>query len=259
MSEINHANFIHPPDDVIKEVFSSEVRALWRKQSRQNQELATRLQIIEAFGPVPSCRLLSFDLRIYRAIKAAWDTYLCAAWMTGLLNSNMNCDLLKRLRDSDEANFRGAMSECLACWFLGAKLHLPIIPVRKGRNKKNIDFGVNINGQVVGVEVKSPYRERRTGSWNGGDEGIVTQCIKKANSQFANDAPNLLVLVPFLRTSMISNRYQLVAAAYGEQGVAFRIDTTTGRAIEDPQSSFFPNGQFFKTPEVRWFTWESAH
>ena len=72
-------------------------------------------------------------------------------------------------------------------------------------------------GGSFSVEVKAPLRERpATGCWSGDDSDALQECVRVANRQFDNKAPNVLVVVPELKVSVSSWRAQLVRAFYGQ-------------------------------------------
>jgi len=100
----------------------------------------------------------------------------------------------------------------------------------------------------VGVEVKSPFRERPPGeeAWSGHDGELLAQCLDKANEQFSDEAPNILVLVPSLRTPVSVLRTQLVEAFYGREKVTCTIDTRTGESVGPVSVKFFPEGRFLR-------------
>ena len=102
-----------------------------------------------------------------------------------------------------------------------------------------------LTGREAGVEVKAPFRERPTGVWHGDDADKITRCLRSANRQFDDNKPNLLVIVPNLRTRMFANRHDLVKAAFGEAVMRFDLNADEGR-LENQRLDFSPHGSFLK-------------
>jgi hypothetical protein len=126
-------------------------------------------------------------------------------------------------------------------------MRLPVDPTSPGQNGKNLDMQVVIAGQMVGVEVKAPFRERpKEHFWYGDDSDKIAQATKSANEQFRDDRPNLLCLVPSLRSRMFAQRHDLLRAAYGQSVITWKPDFVGGEH-EPPHAQFRPDGKFLNT------------
>ena len=242
-----------PPRDLLREVFTCQVLNSWRKSEGVSPELGFRLQVVEACGPYPCDPRKADSLRTLRALKAAWEAYLLAAFACGMFAGEKGKDLLGRLRGADGDGFRSAMAECMACWFFSGRMRLPVIPMAPGRSRKNLEMRINTEDDGIGIEVKAPFREapmpapgRSTGCWVGDDSDKIAQCLEAANKQFDKDGRNLLVIAPRLLMRMFSERQDLVKAIYGESKITVPINVQTGEPGLT-EVKFFSNGKFLNT------------
>jgi hypothetical protein len=183
-----------------------------------------------------------FDMLNALGRKDAWLRYLVAAKRCGLI-SEPGDDIVRRLRELEGENFRSAMAECIAAWFLSSELGLDVGPRPEGRPGRTLDLSLSINGTAVGVEVKAPRRELREGVWGGDDSDLVEGALAKANGQFNDVEPNLLVLVPEVVPPFYSRRLTLINALIGHQVIAFSIDKETGEAVVEPHAEFRADGK----------------
>lgn len=242
-----------PPTDPLREVFTYQVLDSWRGSQAPSQELVFRLRVVEACGPYPCDPKKADSLRSLRALKAAWEAYLCAAFASGMFVGEKGKDLLGRLRGVDDDGFRSAMAECMACWFFSGRMKLPIDPYAPGRGAKNLEMRIITEDGGIGVEVKAPFREapmlapgRSTGCWVGDDAEKIAQCLEAANRQFDKNSRNLLVIAPRLLMRMFFERHDLVKAIYGESKIVVPINNQTGEP--GPTGvEFFPDGKFLNT------------
>jgi hypothetical protein len=236
------ARYLDRPKDALKHVFPNVVLARWR--NRPTDELLERLEVLDACGPDPSDYRTAGRVRLLRARKAAWETYLDAAFSCGMFEGKRGVDLLARLRSQDANDFRSAIAECLVCWFFAGRLNLPVRAVATNDLGPSPDLQIVLPQGLASIEVKSPFRERpKTRIWWGDESDKVAQCIHQANKQFAVDGPNIVVLVPKLRRSLIDDRDSLIRAAYGQTRITARFDPTTG--VAGPATAeYFPNGKF---------------
>ena len=230
---------------VIDTVFSRQLLESLSIRQNISRELQFHLDILTTKR---SCSLNS-DIKIRKkynlAIKRAWEKYLESAKKNNLLQVD-NQEIVKRLKQLVSDNFRPAMSECMACWFFDKKLKLPIIPKPPGKDGKILDMGVTINGQNVGIEVKAPHRPIQIGAWTGDDSDSIEEALAQSNKQFSDECPNILVIVPSLRTSMYSNRRPMITALLGEEVLEFDVDKKTGSAVSEPRAEMVPDGKFTK-------------
>lgn len=236
---------MRPPEYPLKEVYTSGVLCRLRSVSNPGKALLYRLHVIEACGPYPTDAEKAHELMYLRAQKAAWHAYLYTAFACSLFEGDRGSDLRGRLTSTDDDNFRSAMTECMACWFLAGKLKLPVCHSAPGRGGHELDLGVDLPEGVTGVEIKAPYRELPQGAWHGDDSDTLQQCIDTANKQFSDDCPNILFLVPYLRNrSLLEWRLPLIKAFYGQEKITIPIDMRTGAPAGPMENRFFPDGKF---------------
>ena len=239
------------PSRPLRKVFTPEaLQRLWAVASRSDA-LRHRLDVLTASGPYPSDPADAHHLRYLRAKKAAWETYLEAAFACGLFKGARGADLRARLTSVDNDGFRSAMAECETCWFLAGKMKLTVLPSLAGRGSRCLDLGIRLPEGEAGVEVKAPFREAPKPppgevcvTWCGDDADVLQQCMDTANKQFSDCRPNILVIVPNLRTPLYDARHQLIRAFYGEEKITKLIDTRTGGPVGPTKMEFFPEGKF---------------
>lgn len=254
LSKIQNMVLSIPPKNPLREVFTSHVIEHWRKIAPSHEEIRFRLRVLEAFGSYSRDPAAAYELRRFRAKKAAWDTYLFTAYACNMFKGEKGKDLLGRLRGIDEDSFRSAMAECMVCWFLAGRMKQSVDPRSPGRNGKKLEMWLFIDGDRIGVEVKSPFRERpspppgkSTVCWVGDDADKIEQCMEAANKQFSDKIPNLLVIVPSLRLRMFSHRHDIVKAAYGQSKIICPLNIETGEALGPVKVPFYQEGKFLNT------------
>ncbi len=242
-----------PPQDPLKEIFGTVMPVDLMECPTASDQLRFRLEVLAASGPDPSDKYDAERLRVRKAQKAAWETYLHTAFACGMFEGTKGDDLRARLTSIDDANFRSAMSECEACWLLAGLMKLPVDPYAQGRGHKNLEMRIMLPEGDINVEVKAPFRElphpppgKHVFTWEGDDSDKVAQCLVAANKQFGDGTPNILVVVPILRTRMFSNRDDLIRAAYGQTKVTFQVNPRA-RSFGAAESRFFPEGKFLET------------
>lgn len=234
-----------PPANVLREVFTEDVRNEWRK--RPDQELIDRLEVLCACGPYPSDAAARHRLRRLRARKAAWETYLFTAYACGMFEGDRGSDLRGRLGSKHSDNFRSAMAECEVCWFLAGRMRLPIQPRATGRNARNLEMRVVCEDDEFGVEVKAPHRDPPLkGIWCGDDSDKIAQAMAAANKQFDKQTPNLLFIVPTLRNRMFSQRHDLLKAAFGHSVITWQVSSSTAE-YRPAHDEFQRDGKFLNT------------
>jgi hypothetical protein len=201
-----------------------------------------RVDVLTAHGPAPSDPHEARKLKQRRARRAAFETYVEAAETCGLLDANM----VGRLRSVEEDSFRGAHSECLACWVFAGMLGYGVAPTHAGRPGKQPEFEVTAPAGAFVVEVKAPAVERPVGNtWTGDDAHVLEAALKDAASQFGKGTANVLVIAPSLRTSVWNNRYQLIKALIGERVMRVHVpldDESEGYS----EPSFAPRGRLVR-------------
>lgn len=202
-----------------------------------------RLDVLTAHGSAPSDPDAARQLKRRRARRAAFETYVEAANLCGLLDANM----VGRLRSVEERNFRSALSECVACWVFAGMLGYGVSPREGGgRPGKQLEFAVTAPADSFVVEVKAPTVERPAGnSWSGDDAHVLEAALKDAASQFGKGTKNVLVIAPSLRTSVWSDRDQLVKALIGEPVVIVHVPLdSASRGYSKP--GFAPRGRLVR-------------
>jgi hypothetical protein len=144
-----------------------------------------------------------------QARRAAWWGYLGHADAVGLLDE---LDLRERLASPGDANFRGALAECLVSWFFSKQLGVELRR-RGGDDARHADFE---GPGDLNVEVKAPYVPIPGPAWSGDDTAVLRKCIQNAGGQFKKNMVNVLVVVPLLRTPVWMQPDQLIKATIGE-------------------------------------------
>lgn len=226
------------PRDSLRAVFTPSVLTGLRKNRCQSEQLRWRLDVLEACGPMPSDVWKAVEVRTWRAQKAAWEVYVQAAFFAGLFEGSAGDDLCARLTDVRDDNFRGAMAECAAAWFLACQMSFCVGRVPADRADSNIDMQIDLPYGTVGVEVKAPFRERPPLEqilW-GDDSDKIAQCLSKAQKQFSDDRPNLLVIVPELTAKVFDHRETLVKAAYAKSVIVWDVFHGDGTPVDDPRT-----------------------
>ena len=177
------------------------------------------------------------------AWRETWARYLDAADACGLLAAT---DLGARLVDTDDDNFRGALAECLAAWFLTNMLGITVEPNPDDHQRRNADLRARIGGLRLLVEVKAPFVPVTNSVFSGDDPADIVRCIKAAGRQFQKGCANLLVLVPTLRTPLSMDRGQLVGAAIGHEGRVFSVSLVPDVDPPPPEPFFLQDGKLAK-------------
>lgn len=230
---------------MLKEIFSKTVRDKWRADL-SSEELRQRLEILEASGPEPSDPYKKTYLKYLIKRKSAWDTYLSSANTLKLLDGEYGKDLIARLQDPNYDNFRSAMAECMAAWFLAGKLKFQLTPRPKGRKNNNpLEFLIKSNDDEICVEVKSPYRDATVGGWGDGSD-LLQAALESANKQFKPNVANLLAIIPEFPLSVFSYRRQLTTAFFGNQAIVIPINTQTGGPAGPETIEVIASGHFLR-------------
>ena len=191
--------------------------------------------VVTCSGPEPS--------RARWARRSAWAAYLRAAERCGLLESP---DVVARLVGTDDDGFRSALAECLATWFFAVRRRVSVRPNPAPKTKKNFDLLLEGAGAMsLNAEVKAPYVPLSNRSWAGDDAAVLRESIEKAGTQLNKDSPNVVVLVPLLRTSVTSHRSQLLKATIGEHALSVPI-VRDRRPPPKPKPTFLQEGKLAK-------------
>ncbi len=232
------------PSEPLWAIFTPDVIRQLSLVGKPSRDLEFRLQVLAAGG------LNSHDPRgqALRAWKAAWEVYLFAAFASGLFEDPHGADLRSRLTGVDDDNFRSAMSECLAAWYLAGKRKLPVEARPEGRSGHLLEFVLKLSDGDINVEVKAPFRPIISDFWWGDDTEALQSVLRSANKQFAPRQRNLLVVVPQLRFDVFGAfRVPIERAFIGENVIQVPIDTRTGGPAGPTTFPFKPSGDFTKT------------
>ena len=151
--------------DSLQAVFDSQVIQRWAANSSKLPSLQYRIDVVTASGPYPADPHLRERVRRFRAQRAAWEAYLDAAFACGMFSGDEGESLRARLTGTDESNFRAAMAECMACWYLAGKFGFNVAPNPPGRNNCVLDFHVQTSTEELVAEVKAPNRDRPEDGW----------------------------------------------------------------------------------------------
>jgi hypothetical protein len=239
--------YLHPPDDPIRAIFPASIISRLRGCEDRFDGLRRRLDILGASGPAPSDPYQAEELEVLKARKAAWETYLQAAFACGLLEGETGAELRARLTGVDNDGFRSAMAECMACWFLAGHLHICVTPKPCGRQGKVLDLLAHLSDGDINVEVKAPYVEKRQGLQQGGRcVDVIERCLTDANKQFADSGRNVLFLVPTFGHRIFKRRYSLIRALLGQYAHTWSVNKRSGMALDDGETMFKRDGQLLR-------------
>lgn len=236
--------------DVLSGVFTEEVLVRLNQARFPSEFLLYRLAVLGASGPYPAASLQADNVWRLRVQRAAWDAYVSAASAIELFEGADGRELISRLTGVDDAGFRSGIAECMAAWFLGGKLGLPLAARPEGRPGRTLELLIQVEGGIR-CEVKSPFRPSARGFFQLDDDYVALRAtVDEASRQFQEGVKNLLIIVPSLRTPV--GRDHLVRAFLGDFGFTFRVDRARGAAIEPPRPAFFPRGRLLRrwAPEM---------
>lgn len=229
--------------DWLSRIFTPEKLDRLRQVREKSDWLQYRLDVFSASGPLPMRRRLAELVSKLRAQRAAWDTYLCAAFESGLLDGRAGKELEQRITSPDDECFRGAMAECLACWIIRTKFKTNV-----RRQEAGADFLIGDNLQLR-AEVKAPWNLGPSISELGfvaADHLALRKALQDANHQFSKGTQNVLVLVPALRLFQ-SLRFELVQAFIAEEKVVIPLWLGPKKpAPGPPRSVLVPDASFTK-------------
>jgi hypothetical protein len=139
--------------------------------------------------------------------QSAWSMYVDAAIKCGLLPET---ELESRLHGTNDDNFRSAISECMAAWYLGG-LGFEVKPRPEATTSRNVDFLLNKSGLDLYTEVKAPCPPAGDGAPS------LRKSISDAGAdQFKRGRVNLLVICPALDFPVCRERKQLIEATIGQ-------------------------------------------
>jgi hypothetical protein len=238
----NDGDYEAVPAEPLWAIFTPEVLSRLNRISNPSPDLTFRLAVLAAGG------LASHNLRgrALRARKSAWEVYLVAAFACGLFEGEHGAELRARLAGGDDNNFRSAMSECFAAWYLAGKRKLRVLSRPEGRPGHPLELLIKLPDADVNVEVKAPLRRITEDFWWGDDSDALQSVLETANRQFEAGKRNLLVVVPSLRLDVLDVRDAIERAFIGETVIQIPIDTRTGGPAGPPTFPFRESGNFAK-------------
>ncbi len=173
------------------------------------------------------------------AQTSAWTAYLDAAIACGLLADPYGMDLTTRLTHVDDDQFRSAMAECQAAWYLSKKLGLDVSARPLGRGASELELLVRLPDGDVHVEVKSPLR---TPICDGiarhlDDSDILDSRLADASRKFKKGTMNLVMLVGKLTLGVHARRF-FVKAFYAAEKLVIIRETGESRVEYDHTGRF---------------------
>jgi hypothetical protein len=231
------------PAEPLWAIFTPEVLDRLSRIRRPSPDLTFRLSVLAAGG------LASHNSRgrVLRARKSAWEVYLIAAFACGLFEGEHGAEVRARLTGEDDDNFRSAMSECFAAWYLAGKRKLRVLSRPEGRPGHPLELLIKLPDGDVNVEVKAPLRRITEEFWWGDDSDVLQGVLKTANGQFEAGKRNLLVVVPSLRLDVLGSVRDAIERAFiGETVVQIPIETQTGGPAGPTTFPFKESGNFTK-------------
>jgi hypothetical protein len=220
-------------------LFTPGVLARLESAEPRTTQLAARLRVLTA----PECP----GRPLLLARRRAWGRYYRSARDAGVLDRQLQ----GRLLGPDDDGFRSALSECLACWFLGNRLRLAVSPAPPGRRGSVLDLWAKHATGGFGVEVKAPYAEPVYDRVvHGGESEALAECLRRANKQFPDTHPNVLVIVPSLRSPVPILVQDLVRALLAQEVIRIPMDRKTARQAGPLRTEYLLTGAFTRPMKV---------
>lgn len=200
-------------------VFTNEVIAKLKGAS-QTDSLVYRVGVLTD-DPPPDTHVPWLS-----AQRAAWSEYVDAARACGMFEDPHGKDLMTRLAHVDDDQFRSAMAECQAAWYLSHKLGLTVSARPRGRGASVLELLVALPDGDVLVEVKSPLRVAIADGLvrKLDDSDILDRCLADASRQLRKDARNLVMLVGRVTLGTDHRRF-FMKAFYAEERWVFNRRT----------------------------------
>jgi hypothetical protein len=228
-------------DSAFKQVFTPEVISRLSRYSPGSSSLGFRISVLDG-GTNDSERK-----------RALWSDWLECARSSGLLYLESRDELVARLTGVNDDNFRSALAECMACFFLVRDLGICIEAHPIGRNRRVLEFAAHCGaGTLLNFEVKSPRSTKSFAAQGGSIASAVDpslaveplqQALEQANKQFAPNRANVLVLaLPEVGEEFWCLSWEtqiLVQAFYGHE-------LLVTQPCRSSSSIFQPSGKFLK-------------
>jgi len=243
-SALNRKISVAPLSDRLRAIFTDNVLNQL-KRAPVTDALAYRIHVLTGDG-LDDGPARGWQVQFCDTQQAAWSNYLEAGARHGLLDDPHGKELTSRLRGVDDENFRSAMAECEAAWYLGSKLGLDVSARPRGRARSELELLVKLPDGEVHVEVKSPLREpvfdglARTVD----DSDILDRCVGDASKQFDKDARNLLMLVGRMTLGARARRF-FIDAFYARRVMVFTKNLGT-HEVGPMRTEFRDPGRFLR-------------
>ena len=201
----------------------------WRKIPNPSLELYFRLIVAQSFHNIP-CDYSIHDPACIKSFCDIWNLYFKKARECNLITSKDKDNVTRRLRDVNDANFFGALGECMTCWFILEKLKLQIVTNPAGRLGKVLEFKIPFRDTDIKIEVKSPYvKENPSLTCYSMDGENLARVIDKANKQFEEGNINILFITPKIPIPLTIGT--MIRAFYARPVYRLQRDNKTGNFI----------------------------
>jgi len=231
----------------LRRVFDDRTCRKLRQKAANSPDAAYIVSVLDVQGDTPSSNEPHIREK-NRKVLASWDAYLSASEAIGMFDGQEGRDLKARLRSGKDPNFRAAMAECCAAWYLAGPNRQQLKPRPLGRTGKVLEFEFTSGGDSVYVEVKAPYSPIVDTVWVGDDSGKLENVLAAANRQFDTGVRNLLVLVPRVRIPVYQSRGQLAKALFAEPILSVPINSGIDNGGPDPvHNTTIQSGSFLMT------------
>jgi hypothetical protein len=169
-----------------------------------------------------------------------------AAVACGLFDEPHRSELVSRLSGVHDENFRSAMAECEAAWYLGSKLGLAVSARPPGGGNSELELLVTLPDGDVHVEVKAPFRDAIADGIvrHVDDSDILDRCLADASRQFKKSTRNLIMLVGRITLGTRARRFFIDAFYATRKWLITKhlVTHTTGPL----RTEFEPTGRFLK-------------
>jgi hypothetical protein len=157
---------------------------------------------------------------------------------------------VERLQEIDPDQFRPAIAECMAAWYFAVARRRRINPRPNGRGTRVLEMAIRSRPLDIGVEVKSPEMPelRLVDGAVQSEREFFRKVLKKANDQFANTCPNVLVVAPRRKSMFTTLEWRLRQAFIGDYVISWDVDPETQR-IGTTRPAFDPSGHLVRGPD----------
>lgn len=220
-------------NDLVAEILNEAVTTDWKRRPTRSKELERRIEVLASADP-PSVNDPGRQ-KVLHDCRTAWGRYLWAAQQVGMLDA----ELVGNLRDWKTLQFRAALAECRACWFLLEPLGISQLtprPLGKSRPASGAQALLELLAKTekcsFGVEVKAPLWEETISRGRILNNPALRRKLWSANEKFAKGGANLLVVTPVRPVDVFhvgSITWALESALYGQPIAVFERNPSSGR------------------------------